>query len=315
VSTTVLFAWDCPPVRDRLAPMTTSDLRLGVVMPQTRAWREQATDFLWAEEVGYDVAYVYDHLTHPTAAGGWLADGFSVLAAAAMATQRIQLGTLVASATLHSPVALSRLAATVDDISDGRLVLGLGAGSPRCAVADRDEDPTPREMYARLADVVEGLVAVFEGATEWKGDTRAFRGLETTPAPAGRGRPYLMLAAHGPKSIDLMVRHADAWNTYGGPGASLVPPAEYWQAAADQAARVTAACERAGRDPEALRRSLLVGYGTIRPAESVSTYVEVAERAQQLGFDELVVYGPSGPGERFTSAREVHVEAMARLRG
>src|SRR4051794_17142281 len=189
-------------------------MRLGVVIPQTRPWHELAADFVWAEEVGYDVAYVYDHLTHPTAAGGWLADGFSVLAAAAMATSRIQLGTLVASATLHSPVALARLAATVDDVSDGRLVLGLGAGSPRCAGADRDEHPTPREMFARLADVVEGLAAVFEGATEWKGATRSFRGLETTAAPDGRGRPYLMLAAHGPKAIDLMVRHADGWNTY-----------------------------------------------------------------------------------------------------
>ena len=292
--------------------MTISDLRLGVVIPQTRAWRELATDLLWAEEVGYDVAYVYDHLTHPTAAGGWLADGFSVLAGRGTAPQTIPGAARVAAG--GSPVALARLAATVDDVSDGRLVLGLGAGSPRCAAADRDEDPTPREMYAGLADVVEGLVAVFEGATEWKGATRAFRGLETTASPAGRRRPYLMLAAHGPKSIDLMVRHADAWNTYGGPGASLVPPAEYWEAVAGQAARVDAACQRAGRDPKALRRSLLVGYGTIRPAESVATYVEVAERAQQLGFDELVVYGPGGPGERFTSAPEVHTEAIAHLR-
>ena len=95
-------------------------MRLGVVMPQTRPWREQAGDFAWAEETGYDVAYVYDHLTHPTAAGGWLADGYAVLAAAAATTTRIELGTLVASATLHSPVALARLAATLDDISGGR---------------------------------------------------------------------------------------------------------------------------------------------------------------------------------------------------
>lgn len=282
-------------------------------MPQTRPWRDQARDFAWAEEIGYDVAYVYDHLTHPTAAGGWLADGYAVLGAAAVTTTRIELGTLVASATVHSPVALARLAATLDDISGGRLVLGLGAGSPRCAEADRDETPTPGEMHRRLVDVVEGLVAVFDGATEWQGATRAFRGLETTPVPAGGTRPYLMLAAHGPRAIELMVRHADAWNTYGGPGASLVDADTYWSHVATQAERVTAACERAGRDPDGLRRSLLVGYGAVRPAESVSTYLEVAERAGALGFDELVVYGPSGPGERFTSDPEVHAEAVARL--
>jgi alkanesulfonate monooxygenase SsuD/methylene tetrahydromethanopterin reductase-like flavin-dependent oxidoreductase (luciferase family) len=290
-------------------------MRFGVVMPQTRPWRDQALDFAWAEEVGYDVAYVYDHLTHPTAAGGWLANGYAVLAAAAATTSRIELGTLVASATLHSPVALARLAATVDDISGGRLVLGLGAGSPRCARADRDEDPSPAEMYRRLADVVEGLRAVFDGATEWQGASWSFAGLETTAVPPAASPPYLMLAAHGPKSIDLAVRHADAWNTYGGPGASLVEPTAYWESVAEQAARVTGACEKAGRDPAGLRRSLLVGYGTVRPAESVATYVEVAGRAAALGFDELVVYGPSGPGERFTSDPAVHAEALVTLRG
>ena len=83
-------------------------MRLGVVFPQTRPWRELSRDFAWAEEVGYDVAYVYDHLTHPTAAGGWLAEGFTTLAAAAGVTTTIELGTLVASATLHSPVSRRR---------------------------------------------------------------------------------------------------------------------------------------------------------------------------------------------------------------
>src|SRR3954464_5370234 len=159
-------------------------MRLGVVFPQTRPWRELAAEFTWAEGAGYAVAHVYDHLTHPTAAGGWLADGFATLTAAASVTERLELGTLVASATLPSPVALARLAATVDDVSGGRLVLGLGAGSPRCAVADRGEDPSPGEMHRRLVDVVEGMVAVFDGATEWEGGTRSFAGLETTGLPA-----------------------------------------------------------------------------------------------------------------------------------
>jgi len=290
-------------------------MRLGLVMPQTRPWREAAVEFTWAEEAGYDVAYVYDHLTHPTAAGGWLADGFTTLAAAAGVTTTIELGTLVASATLHSPVALARLAATVDDVSGGRLVLGLGAGSPRCAVADRGEDPTPGEMHRRLVDVVEGLDAVLDGATEWQGATRSFGGLETTGLPPGATRPYLLLAAHGPRTLELAARHADGWNTYGGPGSSLAGTEEYWAAVEQQAAGMTQACERVGRDPAGLRRSLLVGYGEVRPTASVAAYVEVAERAQVLGFDELVVYGPGGPGEQFTSDPDVHVGAITRIKG
>jgi alkanesulfonate monooxygenase SsuD/methylene tetrahydromethanopterin reductase-like flavin-dependent oxidoreductase (luciferase family) len=289
--------------------------RLGVVIPQTRPWRELAQDFDWAEEIGYDVAYVCDHLTHPTAAGGWLADGWSVLAAAATTTSRIELGTLVASATLHSPVALARLAATTDDIAGGRFVLGLGAGSPLCAGADRDEHPTPGEMFRRLTDVVEGMLAVFDGATEWQGATRSFGGLETTPFPPGARKPYLMLAAHGPKAIELMVRHADGWNTYGGPNSSLFEPDDYWAAVEEQVGRMVRACDGAGRDPATLRRSLLLGYGTVRPTESAAAYVAAAERADALGFDELVVYGPSSPGERFASDPAVHVEALGRIKG
>jgi alkanesulfonate monooxygenase SsuD/methylene tetrahydromethanopterin reductase-like flavin-dependent oxidoreductase (luciferase family) len=288
-------------------------MRVGVVIPQTRPWRELAVDFAWAEVTGYDVAYVYDHLTHPTAAGGWLADGFTTLAAAASTTTTMELGTLVASATLHSPVALARLAATADDVSGGRLVLGLGAGSPRCALVDRDEDPTPREMSLRLADVVTGLRAVWDGADAWHGQTRSFSGIETLPLPPGATPPFFMLAAHGPRALELTVRYADGWNTYGGPGSTTLQPGEYWSVVQAQAARLDEACDAAGRDPRDVRRSLLLGYGTVRPTESVAAYLEAVERAQMLGFDELVVYGPGGEGEPLGSDPDVHAEALQRL--
>ena len=103
-----------------------------------------AEAFRTAEQIGYDVAYVADHLTHPSIAGRWLADGFAVLAAAAIVTTRIDLGTLVASAVIRNPVTLARAPATVDDISGGRLVLGLGAGTAGGAVADRGSAPSTR---------------------------------------------------------------------------------------------------------------------------------------------------------------------------
>ncbi len=291
------------------------DIRLGVVIPQARPWSELLDDFGWAEQVGYDIAFTYDHLTHPTAAGGWLADGWSTLAAAAATTTSIELGTLVASATLHSPVALARLAATTDDIAGGRFVLGLGAGSPRCARADRGESPTSGEMFRRLADVVAGYDAVMAGETDWTGQTRSFGGLETTALPPGRSRPRLMLAAHGPKSIELTVRYADDWNTYGGPAAVALEAADYWAELAKQVARVDAACAEAGRDPATLGRSLLLGYGTVRPTDSVAAYAEAAERAAGLGFGELVVYGPNAPGEGFASDPSVHSAAIAQIKG
>jgi alkanesulfonate monooxygenase SsuD/methylene tetrahydromethanopterin reductase-like flavin-dependent oxidoreductase (luciferase family) len=170
-------------------------------------------------------------------------------------------------------------------------------------------------MHRRLVDVVEGYAAVFDGATDWTGATRSFAGLETTPLPDGRSRPFLMLAAHGPRTLRLAARHADAWNTYGGPESSLFEPDRYWDAVAGQAAGMTEACVAEGRDPSTLRRSLLVGYGSVRPTASVPAYVETVERAVDLGFDEVVVYGPHAPGVGFASDPDVHVEALTRLKG
>jgi alkanesulfonate monooxygenase SsuD/methylene tetrahydromethanopterin reductase-like flavin-dependent oxidoreductase (luciferase family) len=280
----------------------------------THPWAQTAEDFRWAEHVGYDVAYIYDHLTHPTAAGQWLAHGLTTLTAAASVTDSMQIGTLVASATLHSPVMLARIAATVDDVSGGRLVLGLGAGSPLCAAADRGETPTPGEMSRRLADVVAGFTAVFDGATDWEGATRKFSGLETTATPPGAHRPYLMLAAHGPKAMALAARHADAWNTYGGPHAVALEPDAFWTEVGVQIARLEDACAAEGRDPGGLRRSLLLGYGEVRPTSSVAAYEDAVGRAAGLGFDEVVVYAPRSPGERFSSDPEVHARAIESVR-
>lgn len=284
-----------------------------MVITQTRPWRQLRQDFAWAEEAGYDVAYVYDHLTHPTAPGQWLSDGFTTLGALAASTTRLELGTLVASATMHSPVSLARRAGTVQDVSGGRFVLGLGAGSPREAMADRGETVTAGQMFAHLVDLVAGLDAVWKGATEWTGETRSFSGLQTLPLPDGTPPPFLLLAAHGPKAIALTARHGDGWNTYGGPSSVELEPEEYWSAVGAQAERFGAACEAIGRDPGQPRRSLLLGYGTVRPTRSVAEYLDAIGRAEELGFDEVVVYGPFGePGDRFWSEPDVHAEVLAR---
>jgi len=286
-------------------------MRLGVVIPQLRPWNQLAEDFRQMEAIGYDAAYVYDHLTHPTAPGQWLADGFTTLAAAACVTERIELGPLVASATMHSPVSLARRAMTVQDVSGGRLVLGLGAGSPREALADRDETLTPRQMFERFSDVVRGLRAVWDGATEWAGETRSFSGLQTLPAPSGARRPFLLLAAHGPKALALAAEYADGWNTYGGPDSDELAPDAYWASVRAQSERFTEACQRIGRDPDQSRRSLLLGYGSVKPAASVAAYQDAIGRAAEIGFDEVVVYGPFGePGGRFWSDLDVHAEVV-----
>ena len=289
-------------------------MRLGTIVLQSKPWTEMAESFRAVEEIGYDVAYVADHLTHASMAGRWLADGFTTLAAAATVTSRLDLGPLVASAAIRNPVTLARAAATVDDISGGRLVLGLGAGTPGDAAAHRGTTPSPKEMTDRLVDVVTALEGVWAERASYSGEHAAYRDVVSTPVAPGRRRPYTMIAAHGPRGLALTAEHGDAWNTYGGPASVPLDPDDYWDLLAEQSAGLTRACEERDRDPGSLRRSLLLGYGTVHPLTEVAAYVEAAERAEVAGFDELVVFWPDGePGGRFWSDPEVHAEALTRL--
>ena len=111
-------------------------MKIGTIVVQA-GWEQNRTAFLRAEELGIDTGYVADHLTHPSISGQWLADGWTTLAAAAVATHRIWLGTLVASAAVRTPASVAPMAATLQDISAGRVVLGIGAGSALDAAADR----------------------------------------------------------------------------------------------------------------------------------------------------------------------------------
>ncbi|WES63182.1 LLM class flavin-dependent oxidoreductase [Microbacter sp. GSS18] len=287
--------------------------RISLIVPPIGPWRDQERWYRWGEDVGYDVLYTYDHLTHATAPDLWLGEAFTTLTAAAAVTDRVRLGTLVASAVFRGPVALARVAMTVQDISGGRLVLGLGLGAPSCAVAESGEEPALRDMSRRFADVVRGYRAVLSGATEWRGEALAFGGLGTLPAPDGLPEPELVLAAHGPRALGLAARYADTWNTYGGPGSTQLDADEFWDLLAGQAAGFAAQCARHGRDPAAVRRSLLLGFGRVRPTSDTGSYLDAVERAEALGFDELVVYAPDAPAGMGSDPR-VHEQALARLR-
>lgn len=287
--------------------------RISLVVPPVGPWSAQAPWYRWAEQVGYDVVYTYDHLTHPTAPGMWLGEAFTTLTAAAAVTERIRLGTLVASAVFRSPVALARVAMSVQDITGGRLVLGVGMGAPGCGLADHGVRPELRDMSARFADVLRGYLAVLDGATEWQGATTSFAGLETLGMPPGSTPPELLVAAHGPRALALAAAHADTWNTYGGPGSGTLAPDELWGLVARQVDAFTAACEQVGRDPRSVHRSVMMGFGQERPTASVEGYLEAAARAEELGFDEFIVYGPDSNGGMGSDPR-VHEQALARLR-
>jgi alkanesulfonate monooxygenase SsuD/methylene tetrahydromethanopterin reductase-like flavin-dependent oxidoreductase (luciferase family) len=290
-------------------------MRLSALVLQQEPWADAQHTWRRLEQLGFDAGYVADHLTHSTLARKWWADGWTTLAAAAGVTDRLLLGTLVASAAIRSPSVLARTSATLQDISGGRFLLGLGAGLPSDVLADRGELCSAQHLWARYAETVSALRALWLGSSVWSGERVAVEGVEPRPHAPGHKAPPLVLSAHGAHGFDLVARQGDGWNTFGGKAGAGLGAEDFWALLEDQSTKVTRACERIRRDPATLRRSVLVGYGAYRPLESVEDFLYAVQRAERAGFDELVVYYPTGArGDRFWADPDVLVEAVTTAR-
>ena len=290
-------------------------MRLGALVLQKEPWVQARDTWRQVERAGFDIGYVADHLTHSTVAGQWWADGWTTLAAAAEATSTLGIGTLVGSAAIRGPAFVARVAATLQDISGGRFVLGLGAGTAPDVLVDRGEVVGAEVLAERYREVVLAIRALWAGETMWRGQHVAVEGVEPAALAPGSPVPPLLLAAHARAGFDLVAEQADGWNTYGGPKAAGLATDDLWSVLATQADRVSQACERVGRDPASLRRSVLLGYGADRPLSSVAAFEDAVGRAARSGFDEVVVYWPMGQeGSPLWADPDVVVAAVAAVR-
>lgn len=293
-------------------------MRLGVFGPWLEPWSAARPTWQHLEDIGFDVAYLGDHLTHPTLEGRWMADAYTTLAAVAQVTTRLELGTLVASTVIRGPAPLARAAATLQDLSRGRFVLGIGAGVPGDEEVVHGVAGGGRERFETFAETVEAVLALWSGASSWSGSRVRVEGVHPLPAVPGQESPHLMISAHGPRGYELVARLGDGWSSYGGAGAAALPDHDFWELVTKQSQDVTDACERAGRDPSSLRRSLLVGYGSAQPLASEGAYLTTLELAAQAGYDEVVVYWPwpdTAPGDRFWADPDTVARAVAQARG
>jgi alkanesulfonate monooxygenase SsuD/methylene tetrahydromethanopterin reductase-like flavin-dependent oxidoreductase (luciferase family) len=203
-----------------------------------------------AEAVGFDSVWVADHLLYRDEKhhdlGPW--ECWSLLAALAAVTQRVELGPLVDCANFHNAAMLAKQAETIDEISGGRLILGLGAGwnEPEFRAYGFPYDHRASRFEEAFA-IIRGLVR--DGRVDFVGEfnqapncVMAPRG----PRPAG---PEIMIGTRGARMLDLCAPHADSWNAwYAWFGNELdrLPPL------LDQ---VDAACRAVGRDPRTLART------------------------------------------------------------
>ncbi|MFZ4134649.1 LLM class flavin-dependent oxidoreductase [Streptomyces koyangensis] len=273
-------------------------LRLSTVILPVDRWHEggRAT---WqrAEELGFHTAYTYDHLSWRTFRDGPWFGALPTLTAAATATERLRLGTLVTSPNFRHPVTLAKELISLDDVSGGRVTLGIGAGGNGFdATALGQEAWTPKERADRFAEFVPLLDRLLtEDAVSQRGTFYSAAEARNIPGCVQRPRLPFAVAATGPRGLRLAARHGQAWVTTGDPKLNEAgTPEQSVQALRGQIERLGAACEEAGRDVAELDKVLLHGFtpDRNRPLDSVDAFVEFAGRHQELGFTEIALHWP-----------------------
>jgi alkanesulfonate monooxygenase SsuD/methylene tetrahydromethanopterin reductase-like flavin-dependent oxidoreductase (luciferase family) len=233
---------------------------IGLTTPdgRTRRWSEILAFARAAEDAGFDSLWVPDHLLPwPAKEGVW--ECWSLVAALAAATRRIELGTFVLCTGFRNPALLAKMADAVDEISGGRLILGLGAGNTelehRAFGYPFDQRASRFEEALRIISTL-----LREGRVDVAGRFYQARACELRPrGPRAQGPPILV-GAKGERMLRLTARWADLWNGLlinGRNHPDEVPPLR---------AAVDAGCREAGRDPASLGRTITVLVDVNNPA-------------------------------------------------
>jgi alkanesulfonate monooxygenase SsuD/methylene tetrahydromethanopterin reductase-like flavin-dependent oxidoreductase (luciferase family) len=301
-----------------VAGMTTDGLRFGIVLlPQDR-WAQARARWQRAEEYGFDHAWTYDHLAWRTLVDEpWFAT-VPLLAAAATATERIRLGTWVASPNFRHPVPFAKDVMGLDDVSGGRLLLGLGAGGTGWDATVMGPAPTPAERTRRFAEFTELMDRLLtQPVTDHAGEFYVADGARMIPGCVQQPRVPFVMAANGPRAMRLAARYGQAWVTFG-PSlpdetlAELSPAAAqetWWQGLEAMVERFGVEAGAAGRDAGSIERHLSLDGAPVFSLSSWEVLQEGVERAAALGFTDVVVHWPRAEG--IYAGSETVLERMA----
>ncbi|HEY3334714.1 MAG TPA: LLM class flavin-dependent oxidoreductase [Candidatus Limnocylindrales bacterium] len=231
-------------------------MKIGLVLPMSDAdgpgagaWPRLKKLARLAETGGIDSLWLYDHLVmrSPDEPEAGIHEAMTLLAAVAGATERAELGTIVLGSAFRPPALTAKMAATIDEIAGGRLILGLGAGwhEPEYTAFGYPFDHRVgrfEEVLQIITPLVRGERVTFHGRFH---DVEDAVLIPPPPRPTRlAGRIPILVAAKGERMLRLTARYADAWNTawYGFPN----------ERSASRIADVRAACVAEGRDPATL---------------------------------------------------------------
>lgn len=259
---------------------TGRPVRVGVqIQPQHADYADIRRACATAEELGADIAFNWDHF-FPLSGDpdGKHFECWTMLAAWAEATERIEVGALVTCNSYRNPELLADMARTVDHISDGRLILGIGSGW-----FERDYDEYGYEFGTaggRLDKLAEDLPRI-----------RARWG-QMNPAPT-RPIPVLIGGGGERKTLRIVAEHATIWHGFGDP-----------ETIAHKHSVLDSWCEKIGRNPDEIERSAGVAFAPGRYPEKVESYEHNAEELYAAGT-RLFSQGISGPDYDFEPLKEL----------
>ena len=227
---------------------------IGVQLPEVERevrWPELRQMATTAEAVGFDSVWVGDHLLYRMddgARGPW--EAWSLLAAIAAVTERVQIGPLVAATSFHNPTMLAKKAATVDEISGGRLIVGLGAGWNR---SEYDAFGFPYDRRASRFEEAFTIIRTLlrDGHIDFHGEFYSADDCELAPRPRAGGPP-LMVGSQGPRVLRATLPHVDMWNAwhswFGNTPAGLTK----------MLTMLDATCLEVGRDPKEISKTAAI---------------------------------------------------------
>jgi alkanesulfonate monooxygenase SsuD/methylene tetrahydromethanopterin reductase-like flavin-dependent oxidoreductase (luciferase family) len=279
-------------------------LKVGVELPiavdkgrhGTPRWTDISQMARHAEQIGFDSVWIEDHLLFRqegrASQGVW--EGWAVIAAIAALTSRVEIGPLVSCMSFRNPAHLAKMADTIEEISGGRLILGIGAGwheaEYRAFGYPFDHRVSRFEEGLRI---VHGLLR--QGKVDFVGRYHEARECELQPRGPRPAGPPILIGSIGVRMLALLARYADQWNAYfthtKNRPAGIAPLRD----------RVDAACREAGRDPATLGRTAAVfvdmapGSGASPPLPAHWSFGPLAGPPERLA-EELRGYAREGIG-------------------
>jgi len=265
-----------------------------------------------AEDVGFDTLWLGDHLLYRYADGAtrgpW--EAWTMLSALAASTSRIRLGPLVAATAFHAPAMLAKLAATVDEISGGRLILGLGAGWNETEFRAFGFPFDHRiSRFEEAFTIIRTLL--HEGTIDFDGRFFQARDCELLPPPSRPGGPPLMVGSVGPRMLEITLPHVDAWNVWyrqsNNTPAGLEPILR----------QVDEACRAVDRDPATLEKTSAVFVrlpgGTGRLTKYDENEVQPLQGSNREIADGIRAYADLGLAEVQLIVDPITVESIEAL--